>query len=48
VLTGWASLQTDQDIGEVEVGVNMLKMVIREAYARSHGWAPGVLRISAS
>jgi hypothetical protein len=41
-------LQTDQDRGKVEVGVGMLKMVIREVYARSHGLALGVLRISAS
>jgi hypothetical protein len=45
VLTGWAFLQTYQDRGKVEEGVNKLKTVIREAYARSHGWAPGVLRI---
>jgi hypothetical protein len=41
-------LQTEQDKEKVEVGVDKLKMVIREAYARSHGWAPVVLRIAAS
>jgi hypothetical protein len=46
VLTGWAFLQTDQDRGKVEAGVDKLKMVSREAYSRSHGWAPSVLRIT--
>jgi hypothetical protein len=46
VLVGWALLQTDQDREKVEAGVEKLKMVIREAYSRSHGWAPGVLRIT--
>jgi hypothetical protein len=41
-------LQTEQDKEKVEVGVNKLKMVIREAYARSHGWAPVVLWIASS
>jgi hypothetical protein len=46
VLSGWAFLQTDQDRRRVEAGVEKLEMVIREAYSRSHGWAPGVLRIT--
>jgi hypothetical protein len=46
VLSGWAFLQTDQDRRSVEARVEKLKMVIREAYSRSHGWAPGVLRIT--
>jgi CRISPR/Cas system-associated endonuclease Cas3-HD len=48
MLTGWALLQTYQDRGRIEEGVDKLKMVIREAYVRSHGWAPAVLRIAAS
>jgi hypothetical protein len=48
VLTGWAFLRTDQDKEKVDEGVDKLTMVIREAYARSHGWAPDVLRIAAS
>jgi hypothetical protein len=39
-------LQTDRDRERLEDGVAQLKMVIKEAYARAHGWAPGVLRIA--
>jgi hypothetical protein len=46
LLTGWAILQTDRDRERLEDGVAQLKMVIKEAYARAHGWAPGVLRIA--
>jgi hypothetical protein len=46
MLTGWAFLQTGQDRGKVEAGVDKLKTVIREAYSRSHGWAPDELRIT--
>jgi hypothetical protein len=48
LLNGWAILQKNQDRGKVEEGVVKLKMVIREAYAKSHGWAPTVMRIAAS
>jgi hypothetical protein len=43
-----AFLQTDQDRGRVDEGVVKLKMVIKEAYTRSHGWAPDVLQITSS
>jgi hypothetical protein len=46
LLSGWAFLQTDQDRRNIEEGVEKLKMVIREAYACAHGWAPAVLRIA--
>jgi hypothetical protein len=46
VLSGCTFLQTNQDRGRVEVGVDKLKMVVREAYSRSHGWARSVLRIT--
>jgi hypothetical protein len=39
VLTGWVFLQTYQDRGKVDEGVDKLKMVIREAYVCAHGWA---------
>jgi hypothetical protein len=45
VLNGWALLQKNQDQGKVEEGVLKLKMVIREAYTKSHGWAPTMARI---
>jgi hypothetical protein len=45
VLNNWAILQRNQDQGRVEEGVLKLKLVIREAYTRSHGWAPTVARI---
>jgi hypothetical protein len=45
VLNSWALLQKNQDRGRVEEGVLKLKLVIREAYARTHGWAPTVARI---
>jgi hypothetical protein len=45
VLNNWAILQKNQDQGRVEEGVLKLKLVIREAYTRSHGWAPTVARI---
>jgi hypothetical protein len=45
VLNSWALLQKNQDRGRVEEGMLKLKMVIREAYARTHGWAPTVARI---
>jgi hypothetical protein len=48
LLNGWAILQKNQDRGKIEEGVVKLKMVIREAYAKSHGWAPTVMRIAAS
>jgi hypothetical protein len=48
LLSGWAFLQTDQDIRSIEKGVEKPKMVIREAYACAHGWALAVLRIVAS
>jgi hypothetical protein len=38
-------LQRNQDQGKVEEGVMKLKLVIREAYAKPHGWAPTVARI---
>jgi hypothetical protein len=37
--------QKNQDQGRVDEGVLKLKMVIREAYAKAHGWAPTVARI---
>jgi hypothetical protein len=46
LLNGWAILQKNQDQGKVEEGVMKLKMVIREAYAKSHGWASTVARIA--
>jgi hypothetical protein len=48
LLNGWAILPKNQDRGKVEEGVVQLKMVIREAYAKSHGWAPTVMRITTS
>jgi hypothetical protein len=45
VLNSWALLQKNQDQGRVDAGVLKLKMVIREAYAKAHGWAPTVARI---
>jgi hypothetical protein len=33
-------LQRNQDQGKVEEGVLKLKLVIREAYAKAHDWAP--------
>jgi hypothetical protein len=45
VLNSWALLQKNQDQGRVDEGVLELKMVIREAYAKAHGWAPTVARI---
>jgi hypothetical protein len=45
VLNSWALLQKNQDQGRVEESVLELKMVIREAYAKMHGWAPMVARI---
>jgi hypothetical protein len=45
VLNSWTLLQKNQDQERVEEGVLKLKVVIREAYARSHGWAPTVPRI---
>jgi hypothetical protein len=45
VLNNWAILQKNQDQGRVEEGVLKLKLVIRKAYTRSHGWAPTVARI---
>jgi hypothetical protein len=44
-LCNWALLQKNQDQGRVDEGVLKLKLVIREAYARAHGWAPTVARI---
>jgi hypothetical protein len=44
-LNNWAILQKNQDQGKVEEGVLKVKLVIREAYTRSHGWAPTVPRI---
>jgi hypothetical protein len=44
LLNNWAILQKNQDQGKVE-GVLKLKVVIREAYTRSHGWAPTVAKI---
>jgi hypothetical protein len=41
-------MQYAQDREKVDEGVDKLKMVIREAYARSHGCALVVLWISAS
>jgi hypothetical protein len=38
-------LQRNQDQGKVEEGVLKLKLVIREAYAKAHGWAPTVAQI---
>jgi hypothetical protein len=46
LLSGWAFLQTNQDRRNIEQGVDKLNMVIREAYACAHGWAPAVLRIA--
>jgi hypothetical protein len=46
LLSGWSILQTDQGRRNTEEGVEKLKMVIREAYAWAHGWAPAVLRIA--
>jgi hypothetical protein len=37
-----------QDKEKVEEGAMKLKLVIREAYAKSHGWAPMVARIAES
>jgi hypothetical protein len=45
VLNNWAILQKNQDQGKVEEGAMKLKLVIQEAYAKSHGWAPTVARI---
>jgi hypothetical protein len=45
VLNSWALLQKNLDQGRVEEGVLKLKMVICEAYAKMHGWAPTVARI---
>jgi hypothetical protein len=47
LLNGWAILQKNQDKEKVEEGVRKLKMVIREAYAKSHGWAPNIAQITA-
>jgi hypothetical protein len=41
-----ASLQTNKHKEKVENGVEQPKKVIREAYARSHGWAPTVAQIT--
>jgi hypothetical protein len=38
-------LQKNQDQGRVDEGVLKLKTVIREAYAKAHGWASTVARI---
>jgi hypothetical protein len=38
-------LQKNQDQGMVDEGVLKLKVVIREAYAKAHGWVPTVARI---
>jgi hypothetical protein len=46
LLNDWAILQKNQDKRKVE-GVMKPKMVIREAYAKSHGWAPTVARVTA-
>jgi hypothetical protein len=45
VLNSWALLQKNQDQGRVDDGVLKLKMVIREAYTKAHGWAPTMARI---
>jgi hypothetical protein len=45
LLNNWAILQKNQDQEKVEEGVLKLKLVIREAYAKTHGWAPTVARI---
>jgi hypothetical protein len=45
LLNDWAILQKNQDQGNIEEGVMKLKLVIREAYAKSHGWAPTFARI---
>jgi hypothetical protein len=37
IISGWAILQRNQDTKKVKKGVERLNMVIREAYARSHG-----------
>jgi hypothetical protein len=41
----WALLQKNQDQGRVDEGVLKLKLVIRVAYVKAHGWAPTVARI---
>jgi hypothetical protein len=48
LLNGLAILQRNQEKGEVEEGVTKRKLVIREAYAKSHGWTPTVARIAES
>jgi hypothetical protein len=45
VLNSWTLLQKNQDQERVEEGVLKLKVVVREVYAMSHGWAPTVARI---
>jgi hypothetical protein len=38
-------LQKNHDQGRVDEGMLKLKMVIRKAYAKAHGWAPTVAQI---
>jgi hypothetical protein len=46
LISSWFILHIDQDRRNIEEGVEKLKLVIREAYAYVHGWAPAVLRIA--
>ena len=46
ILNMWALLQKNQDQRKLEDGVESLKVVIREALARKHGWAPTTARIT--
>jgi hypothetical protein len=48
LLTDWQILLKNQDRRKVEDIAMQLKLVIREAYARSHGWAPNIARIAGS
>jgi hypothetical protein len=48
LLTSWAILQRTQDKRKVKDRAMQLKLVIRETYARSHGWAPTIARITGS
>lgn len=45
MINSWAILQKESDREKLEAGARMIKMVVREAFSRLHGWAPGVARL---